>query len=852
MTTTPSESPFWSRTPSELAQSLSASLDGLSNSDAARRQSVNRQVESSAIRPWRSLLLQFTNPIQLLLIGAAILSGSFGEYTDAAVIVVILLAGGLLSFQHEFRAGNAVAELMKLVETKCKVVRQGSEQEVSLKEVVPGDILLLSAGSMIPGDGLLISSDTLFVDQAALTGESFPVEKQAGTVDADASIEKRTNCVFAGSHVVSGSARVLIARTGSETELGGIAGSLKNKRPEGDFERGIRHLGMMLIQLTIFLTLLVFAVNVSLHRPVLESFMFSLALAVGLTPQLLPAIVSVNLSRGAVAMAKDSVIVKRLASIENFGAMDVLCSDKTGTLTEGSVRVAKALNALGEDAPTVLNLCHVNALLESGYANPIDEALRLDAADNTLSGIEKLGELPYDFERKRLTVFIGQEGRRRLITKGALEAVLACCTKVATASDQVDVAPLKDKILASFQSYSEDGYRVLGVATRELDDSASVLDTAAESEMTFEGFLLLEDPLRPESAATVRHLAKLGIRLKMITGDNRHVAKRLGEQLGLTSGVLSGPEIRNLSEAALRVQASKCSVFAEIEPNQKEHIVLALKRAGGVVGYIGDGINDGAALHAADVSISVANAVDVAKEAADFVMLKPDLSVLIGAVAEGRRTFTNTMKYVYMATSANFGNMFSLAGASLLVPFLPLLPKQVLLTNLLTDMPEMTIATDNVDSEMLEHRQKWDIRFLFRFMLVFGLLSSVFDFSTFGVLLWLKASPDVFRTGWFTESVLSASLVVLVFRSRRWIWRSRASSALLMTTALTGLAVLVIPYTPLAPMLGFTPLSLPQLGLMLGIVVAYVASAELAKHLFFQLHAQRVRHARHARVRPHG
>lgn len=835
---TTQEPPFWSVETDALFKSLKSDPAGLKSEEAANRLSQQSAVNSGVTNPWHSLLVQFTNPIQLLLIGAAILSGSLGQFSDSAVIIFILLAGGLLSFQHEFRAGNAVAALMKLVETQSRVLRDGKEQDVPLKSVVPGDIVILSAGSTIPGDGRILKADSLFVDQAALTGESFPVEKDLGVVAADASIEKRGNSAFAGTHIVSGSAQMVIVQTGAATQLGSIASSLKNKRPEGDFQRGIRQLGSMLIELTIFLTLLVFAVNVFLHRPVLESFMFSLALAVGLTPQLLPAIVSVNLSRGAIAMAKDNVIVKRLSSIENFGSMDVLCSDKTGTLTEGTVRVAGAVDAEGKTSTRVLELGQINALLESGYANPIDAALKAGARADILTQIEKVGEIPYDFQRKRLSVLVTREGQKQVITKGALEAVLSCCSQVDTGGARVGIETLRAQILAAFQANSEKGFRVLGVATAQLDTTAIDLSPKQETNMVFEGLLLLEDPLRPESADTILKLNKIGIELKMITGDNRHVAARLGKDLGLSKGILTGAEITNLSDSALRVRVKTSSIFAEIEPNQKQRIVMALKQSGAVVGYIGDGINDGPALHAADVSISVANAVDVAKEAADFVMLKPDLGVLIGAVSEGRRTFTNTMKYIFMATSANFGNMFSLAGASILVPFLPLLAKQVLLTNLLTDLPEMTIATDNVDPEVLLAPQRWNMTFLMRFMLLFGLLSSVFDFSTFGVLIWLKATPEHFRTGWFTESVLSASLVVLVFRSRRWLGQSKPSPALLITTLVTGLVVVALPFTPLAAPLGFRQLPIAWTALMLLIVLVYVVSAELAKHWFFRSQGQ--------------
>ncbi|MEI7986842.1 MAG: magnesium-translocating P-type ATPase [Armatimonadota bacterium] len=814
-----------------LFQELGSSRLGLTSTEAMSRLVHQAGGQSSTTRIISNFIQQFTSPIQILLIVAAILSAFFGEVTDCVIISFILLASGLLSFVQEFRAGNAVAELMKLVETKCLVLRDGAKVEMTLDAIVKGDIAFLSAGSVIPGDGIVLEEDSLFVDQASLTGESFPVEKST-TSDG--------NQVFAGTNVVSGSAIMIVSSIGSETRIGGIAQSLKVKRPEGDFQKGVRQLGTMLIQLTIFLTIFVLMVNILARRPVLESFMFSLALAVGLTPQLLPAIVSLNLSRGALAMAKDNVIVKRLASIENFGSMNILCSDKTGTLTHGTVEVARAMDASGNDSARVLTLSQLNAIFESGYVNPIDEALRKGAPAQLAEKIEKLGETPYDFQRKRLSVLIREGESGTLITKGALASVLGCCTNARLLNEQVEIGPLVAQIEANFKKYSDQGFRVLGVSSLDMP-LGTVLDSSHEQGMTFEGMLLLHDPLREESAATISKLNEIGIELKMITGDNRHVAAFIGTNLGLQKGQVTGSELDLLSDEALLVRAREVSIFSEIEPRQKQRIVLSLKRGGAVVGYIGDGINDAPALHASDVSISVANAVDVAKEAADFVMLKPDISVLVGAVLEGRRTFSNTMKYIFMATSANFGNMFSLAGASLLIPFLPLLAKQVLLTNLLTDFPEMTIAGDNVDSEVLQSRQQWDLLFLRKFMLVFGLLSSVFDFATFGVLIWLKTTPEVFRTAWFTESVISASLIVLVFRSRRWLWQSRPSNPLIVTTLATCIAVLALPWTPIAKLIGFQQLPISLLCGLLGIVATYLISAEVAKHWFFRAQATKKR-----------
>ena len=588
-----------------------------------------------------------------------------------------------------------------------------------------------------------------------------------------------------GTHVISGSAKALIVRVGDDTEFGRISQRLQLRPPETDFERGVRRFGYFLMEVTLILVVIIFAINVFFHKPVIEAFLFSLALAVGLTPQLLPAIISVNLSHGARRMAEQDVIVRRLSSIENFGSMNVLCSDKTGTLTQGTVQVHETIDAHGQASDKVARYAYLNAAFETGFTNPIDEAIRAHTAFD-ISAYKKLDECPYDFVRKRLSVLVQTDEHRCLITKGALDNVLEVCDHVET-GEQVE--PIADQLSSIRQRYVElgdAGYRTLGVAYRQLDE-AEQMSKAAEREMVFLGFLVLRDPPKEGIAATVRELATLGVSLKMITGDNVRVAGNVAAQVGLsTDRIVTGSDLRKFSDAALVQRVNAASVFAEVEPNQKERIILACKKAGNVVGYMGDGINDATALHAADVGISVDQAVDVAKEAADIVLLKQDLGVLVQGVREGRKTFANTMKYVFMATSANFGNMFSMAGASLFLKFLPLLPKQILLMNLMTDLPEMTIAGDAVDDELAMLPQRWDIGFIRRFMLVFGAISSVFDFLTFGVLLFvLKANERQFRTGWFLESVVSATLVVLIIRTRRPLIRSLPSRALLVATGIS-------------------------------------------------------------------
>jgi Mg2+-importing ATPase len=781
------------------------------------------------------LVTQFKSPIVIILLFATFLSLILHDITDALIILSIVLVSGLLGYLQERTATGAVEKLLSIVQVKATILRDGGYREIPAEEAVPGDIVIFKAGDIIPGDCLILESKDLFVDEATLTGETYPVEKEAGIVDEDTPLAKRTNTLFMGTHVVSGSGKALVVHTGKTTEFGKISEQLKFRPPETEFEHGVRHFGYLLLEITLILIITIFAINVYFHRPVLEAFLFSLALAVGLTPQLLPAIISINLAHGAKRMADQKVIVKRLASIENFGSMNVLCSDKTGTLTEGQVKLHTVLDMNGQESEKAFLYAYVNAYYETGFTNPLDEAIR-QYRQFDLSGVTKLDEVPYDFIRKRLTILVEMDHSRLMITKGALSSVLAVCsTAEMPGGELIDIKIVQDIINQRFKELGSKGFRTLGLAYRDVGSQSS-LNKDAETGMIFLGLLVLFDPLKEGIAETIQALKQVGVMLKVITGDSQPVAESVGKRMNFTNRIiLTGNRIRDMSNEALIKMASSVDIFAEIEPNQKERIILALRKSGNVVGYMGDGINDASALHAADVSISVNSAVDVAKEVADIVLLEKDLSVLANGVMEGRRTFANTLKYVFMATSANFGNMFSMAGASLFLSFLPLLPKQVLLTNLLTDFPEMTIATDSVDKEMLAQPRRWNIRFIRNFMLVFGLLSSVFDYLTFGVLLLLlNASAPEFRTGWFMESVISASLIVLVIRTKGPFLKSKPSKALLVTTLIVAMVTIFLPYTPMGVLFGFAPISLPYLLTLLLIVVLYIISAEVAKRIFYK------------------
>ncbi len=830
-------SAFWSIPVNEMLQNLGSGKDGISGADAKKRLAL---YGSNLLKPKKRsgamtlLAAQFRSPIIIILFIATGLSYFLHDRADAFIILLIVVVSGLLGFWQEYGASNAVEKLLSIVRIKAAVLRNGSADEIPVEFIVPGDIILLKAGDIVPGDGLIVESTDLFVDEAMLTGETFPVEKMTAVLAADTPLGERTNSLWMGTHVVSGSARMLTIRTGLETEFGKVSGRLNLRPPETEFERGIRRFGYFLMEVTLVLVISIFAINVYLKRPILDSFLFSLALAVGLTPQLLPAIISINLSHGAKRMAGKKVIVKRLSSIENFGSMNIICSDKTGTLTEGIVRLQSALDVHGNASEKVLFQAYINAFYETGFMNPIDEAIRKHKQFD-LSGWVKKDEIPYDFIRKRLSIVVTNGNEHLMVTKGALMNVLEVCSKVETGDGVVaDISTVKDLIQKNFEEFSSKGLRTLGVAYRNLASDPTI-EKEHESEMTFSGYLILFDPQKPNILETINGLKNLGVALKIITGDNHLVASSVSRQMGLeNSKILTGSELRNLSDSALVRIAGGVDIFAEIEPNQKERIIIALKKAGNVVGYMGDGINDASALYAADVGISVDTAVDVAKDAADIVLLEKGLDVLVQGVHEGRTTFANTLKYVFMATSANFGNMFSMAGVSLFLPFLPLLPKQILLTNLMTDFPEMTIATDNVDNEMVSYPRRWDIKIIRKFMITFGLVSSLFDYLTFGMLLLvLHAGQIQFRTGWFIESVVSASIIVLVIRSRKPFFRSRPGRYLLTATLIIGSATFILPYTPLAGIFGFSPLPLTFLLSICGIVLFYILTAEFVKRIFY-------------------
>lgn len=818
---------YWTRPVAEVARAFDVTLDGLTSAEAARRlvrHGTNAIQASRSLSRLRVLWRQLRSPLVLLLVFAAIASAAGGEWVDASFVGAILGASIGMGFHREYRAEAAIAAMLERIRLTAIVQRDGTRTDVPIETVVPGDILVLAAGSIVAADAVIVDADELHVDEAVLTGESFPVQKRADTGE-------RTSYVHFGTNVRSGTARALVVATGRATAYGAIAGRLGTRAPETELERGLRRFGMLLLVAMLVMIVVVFAANVVLGRPPLDTLLFSIALAVGLSPELLPAIIGVNLGRSAQTLAKTGVLVRHLDAIESLGSMTVLCTDKTGTLTEGVVQVAGAFDAEGRPSDETMQLATLNAALQAGLPNPLDEALL--AAHVTRGPVEKVGEIPYDFTRKRLTVVVRSATGAELVMKGAVAHVLEVCTHIAdgTPLDATTRAALD----ARTRAWAEDGMRVLAVARRSLA-LRSLYTVADESDLSLVGFVTLFDRPKRDAARTLEALRASGVRVKMITGDSRHVAAHVAREVGIdATRVLAGDELHDLTDIALARAVVDTDVFAETDPNQKERVLRALRASGAIVGFFGDGVNDTPAMHAADVSISVESAVDVAKATADLLLTEKELDAITRGIAEGRRTFANTLKYVLTTTSANLGNMISMAVASLVLPFLPLTAGQVLLNNFLSDIPAIGIAGDAVDPELVAQPRRWDTRFIGRFMLEFGLLSSAFDALTFAVLVFgFDAGPSLFRTGWFVESLFTELVIALVVRTRRPVLRSRPGTVLVWTSLAVAALAFTLPYVSYTRALGFVA---PAGGMMLVVVsitVAYVLAAEVLKVWFYR------------------
>ena len=826
---------------------------GLTSAEAAERLARFGPNQLKARR--QSALLQFLsrfrNPLVLILLAASAISAATGDVTSATVVAVMVLLSVILDFVQEHRAGQAAEKLATQVALNVQVLRDGQPQQRPAAELVPGDVVLLSAGDLIPADAQVLEAKDFFVNQALLTGEPYPVERHAGAPTDDAAWDAEADsAIFMGSSVVSGSARALVMRTAKRTAIGQIATSLEKPPPPTAFEIGTRRFGLLIMRLTLLLVLFTLLVNVAFHRPLLESFLFAVALAVGLTPELLPMVVSVTLARGAMRMAAQKVIVKRLTAIQDMGAMDVLCTDKTGTLTEAKIRLEKHVDPQGNESDRVLELAYLNSFFESGLKSPMDDAI-LAHQHTDVSGWTKIDEVPFDFERRRVSVLVERGADRLLIVKGAPEDVLRLCTHYECDSclrppdgrqqPKTFDTEAQAQVRALFDRLGADGFRVLAVATKREPETLVDAVVDDESELVLAGFAAFLDPPKASAKPALQALAASGVAVKIITGDNEQVARHVFGELGIpVTGVLTGAEIGAMNDDALRARVEDVNLFARANPQQKNRVLLALKARGHVVGYMGDGINDAPSLHTADVGISVDSAVDVAKQAAAMILLENDLNVLYAGIREGRRTFGNVMKYIMMATSSNFGNMLSMAAATLFLPFLPMLPLQILLNNFLYDLSELPIPLDNVDEQDLARPRRWDMAFIRDFMVCIGPISSIFDFLTFWLLLKvLHADETLFHTGWFVESLATQVLVIFVIRTRGSPFASRPHPALLLTSlGIVGVAM-VLPFTPLAGMLGFTPLPPEFFGLLAGLMIVYLVLVEIVKRWFYRRLAQR-------------
>jgi P-type Mg2+ transporter len=835
---------FWDQPLQDLLQRLQATPAGLSSEEAEQRLRLhgpNSLAPETRLATIISFLHFFANPLVVILLIASGISAGLGDPIGSLIIISIVLLSVFVNFFMEFQAQRAVEEIRKQVATTAAVLRDGREQELPIAALVPGDVIRLSAGDLVAADCRLLTAKDLHVRESALTGESLPVEKAAGDLaPGDHGVTEAANCVFLGTAVQTGIGTAVIVRTGRNTSLGEIAQRLASRPPETEFGRGVRRFGLMITRVIMLLVLFVLLINLVFHRALLESFLFSIALAVGMTPEMMPMIITVTLAQGARRMARKKVLVKQLSAIENFGSIDILCSDKTGTLTEGEIVLDRHIDVQGRDDDYVLQQIYLNSYFQAGIKSPLDDAV-LKHEHPSIGEYEKVDEIPFDFNRKRLSVVLRRGEEHVLITKGEAESVFATCRNVAINGAAQPFDPVRRaEAEETFRKLGADGYRALAVAVLrvEKEDAYTV---AAERDMTLVGFAAFLDPPKEGIASVLSALHQTGISVVIMTGDNQYVTKKIAHDVGLgTERILTADEIDTMDDAALAYQAENCAIFTRVSPEQKNRVILALKTRGHVVGYIGDGINDAPSLHTADVGISVMNGVEVAKDAAKIILLEKDLAVLNDGVMEGRRSFANIMKYIIMGTSSNFGNMFSMATASLFLPFLPMLPTQILLNNFLYDISQISIPGDHVDPALLRRPKRWRIDFIRQFMMIIGPISSIYDWLTFAILLWIfhaSANPALFHTGWFVESLATQTLVVFVIRTSADPFKSRPGWPLVISVLAVVTASAVLPYTALGRLLEFVPLPLSLLACIGFLAATYLILVQVVKSWFYRRHA---------------
>jgi P-type Mg2+ transporter len=845
---------YWRMTANEAVASLGGAMAGLSSKEARARiekYGPNEIEKADRKTPIRIFVSQFQNPLIYILIAATGIAAVMGDVTEAVIILAILVVNAVLGFIQEYRSEKALEELRKYVSLIGHVIRDGETLEIKVSELVPGDIIMVSIGDIVPADARIIEAHSLETNESVLTGESNPVEKNTDVIGIDEPApHELSNTLFMGSVVTSGSAKAVVVATARETYLGKSAKSLKETGESTDFEKSIRSFGAMLVRVVLIMTAFVFIVNGVLGHGLLEALLFALAIAVGITPELLPVIITIGLSRGAVRLVQKHVVVKRLEAIEDLGNVDILCADKTGTLTENMVTLIRYLNPQGEEDERILTyslLCN-SAVIQHGHVrgNTIDSAIwtyaltKFDVAKT--KPYSKIDEVPFDYTRKRMSVVVNGAEGRIIITKGAPETVFPSCSKVLEKGTEISISTRIKKLISMAEGFGSDGYRVVAVAYRKvtLRKDYSVKD---EEGLIFLGFLILMDPPKKDTTPALERFRKLGVEIYVLTGDGPLVTEKVCRQVGVLnkSGLtLQGKDIARMGQEELRAAVETHNIYARMTPNDKIAIVQALRANGHIVGFIGDGVNDAPALKAADVGISVNNGTDIAKEAADVVLMRKNLNAVANGISEGRRTFANIIKYIDSTISANFGNMFTLTIASLFLPFIPLLPSQILLNNLVSDVPMLTISTDNVDKDELKKPRRWNIGRITRFMVFFGLISSVFDILTMVlVFFYFGADAPLFRTVWFLESVLSEIFVVFSVRTAKPLYRSLPSMLLINTSILATLASIGVIYSPLAPYFEFAPLSAEIIAIVLVIVGLYVGVVEVAKGVFIWSEARR-------------
>ena len=832
----------------QVLSKLETSEKGLSIDEVKQRQKVfgkNTIIAKKRRGVFFEAISHAANPLVAILIIAALISGLTGNLVSAIIINTIIFISIVLDYFQSHKALVAVKKLQEQIAATATVLRNNNWIEVLCDDLVPGDIIRLSAGDMIPADCILLTSKDVHVQQSALTGESLPVEKEAVVIkQVSNNMPEAINCVFSGSSIISGKATAVVVATGHDTLFGNIAESLSKAPSRTEFEKGIIRFGTFIMKVIFLLVIFVLAFNIYLHRPLLESILFAIALAVGLTPELLPMITTVTLAAGAVHMAKKNVIVKNLSAIQNFGSIDILCSDKTGTLTSGEMTLDKVIDSVGNNSEYVMLFGYLTSLFGTEISNPFNSAVLKKANLNPLDiailkhnhpdvqSYNKIDEIPFDFVRRRSSVVVDKSGEHVLIAKGAPEHIFKICTHFDDNGDSKLIDdPGRNTINSIFESLSGQGYRVLAVSYRKIipQPSYKVCD---EKDMVLLGFLAFNDPPLADASELIKKLKFEGVSVKILTGDNDLVARHVCEQVGLdASNIIIGDNLEHIDDQALAQIAERTSVFARVAPAQKLRIITALRTRGHVVGYIGDGINDAPSLHSADVGISVANAVDIAREAADIILLKRHLQVLLNGILEGRKSFGNVMKYLMMGTSSNFGNMLSMTGAVLFIPFLPMLPTQILLNNLLYDISQVSIPTDNVDSSFIRKPRHWDIDIIRKFMIYIGPISSIFDFLTFYVMLRVFAATEpLFQTGWFVESLATQTLVIFVIRTAKNPWKSKPSLPLMFTVFTIVAIGILLPFSPLAKFWSFVPLPPAYFVFLTAATIAYLFLVEILKN----------------------